>query len=92
MVTGKELVLEISQLVYEEDLDKTENMEGLNLVNFYFSRILILKISKKSGKDFIGKEVAKGMSEKIYALDDDSALKLLMEKLKWQARGSGLLI
>ena len=36
MVTGKDLALRISQMVYEEDLDKTEDMAGLNFVDFYF--------------------------------------------------------
>ena len=86
MVTGKELVLEISQLVYEEDLDKTENMEGLNLVNFYFLPHLNSQDFKKVRKDFIG-EVAKGMSEKIYALDDNSALKVIDGKVEVASEG-----
>ena len=36
MVTNPDLALKISQIVYEEDLDKTEDMKGLGFVDFYF--------------------------------------------------------
>lgn len=86
MVTGKELVLKISQLVYEEDLDRTEDMAGLNFVNFYLLPHLNSQDFKKVRKDFID-EVAKGMSEKIYALDDNSALKIIDGKVEVVSEG-----
>ena len=35
-VTGKDLCLKISQTLYDEDLDKTDEIAGLNYVDFYF--------------------------------------------------------
>ena len=81
MVASKDLALKISQIVYEEDLNETENMAGLNFVDFYFLPHLNSPYCEKIREDFI-KETTRGMSEKIYVLDDNSALKLLMEKLK----------
>ena len=60
---AKTLALKISQDIYQEDLDKTENMEGLNLVNFYILPHLNSQHFTKVRKDFIG-EVVKGISEK----------------------------
>lgn len=85
-VVSKDLALEISKLVYEEDLDETENMEGLNLVNFYILPHLNSQHFTKVRKDFIG-EVVKGISEKVYALDDDSALKVVGGKVEIISEG-----
>lgn len=85
-VVSKDLALEISKLVYEEDLDKTENMEGLNLVNFYILPHLNSQHFTKVRKDFIG-EVISRMSEKIYALDDNSALKVIDGKVEIISEG-----
>lgn len=85
-VVSKDLALEISKLVYEEDLDKTENMEGLNLVNFYILPHLNSQHFTKVRKDFIG-EAVKGISEKIYALDDNSALKVIDGKVEIISEG-----
>lgn len=86
MVVSKDLALEISKLIYEEDLDKTENMEGLNLVNFYIIPHLNSQDFTKVRKDFIG-EVVKGISEKVYALDDNSALKVVDGKVEIISEG-----
>lgn len=76
MVTNKDLLLPISQIVYEEDLDKKENMKGLDYVDFYFLPHLNSEYFPKVRKKNIEATV-KGMSEKVYALDDDSALKVI---------------
>ena len=76
IVTNKDLALKISQIVYEEDLDKTKNMPALNFVNFYFLPHLNSPDFKKLRKDFI-KDTVQGITEKIYVLDDNSALKVL---------------
>lgn len=89
MVAGQDLVLEISKLVYAEDLNKTENMAGLNLVNFYILPHLNSQDFKKVRKDFIG-EVAKNIPEKIYALDDNSALKVVDGKVEDVSEGEWL--
>lgn len=91
MVTSKDLVLKISQIVYEEDLDKTEEMPGLNFVDFYFLPHLNSTYFKKVRENFI-KENAKGMSEKIYALDDNSALKVVDGKVEVISEGKWFVI
>ncbi len=91
MVVSKDLSLRISQSIYKEDLDKTENMLGLNFVDFYFLPHLNSPYFKKLREDFI-KETIKGMSEKIYALDDDSALKIVDGKVEVISEGKWLVI
>lgn len=85
-VVSKDLALEISKLVYEEDLDKTENMEGLNFVNFYILPHLNSQHFTKVRKNFIG-EAVKEISEKVYALDDNSALKVIDGKVEIISEG-----
>ncbi|MCX6813362.1 MAG: Type 1 glutamine amidotransferase-like domain-containing protein [Candidatus Azambacteria bacterium] len=91
MVTNKDLALRISQIVYEEDLDKTENMPGLNFVDFYFLPHLNSPDFKKLRENFI-KETVKGMPEKIYALDDNSALKVVDGKVEVISEGKWFMI
>ncbi|MFZ2205787.1 MAG: Type 1 glutamine amidotransferase-like domain-containing protein [Minisyncoccia bacterium] len=86
MVTNKNLALEISQIVYGEDLDKTEEMPGLNFVDFYFLPHLNNSYFKNVREDLI-KETVKDMPEKIYALDDDSALKVIDGKVEVISEG-----
>ena len=76
MVTNKDLALKISQIVYEEDLDKSFEMPGLNYVGFYFLPHLNSPYFKNLREDFIRKTV-EGMTEKIFALDDNCALKVV---------------
>lgn len=76
MVTNPDLALRLSKIVYEEDLDKTEDMQGLNYVNFYFLPHLNSPYFPKLREVNI-KEASKGMARKIYALDDQSALKIV---------------
>ena len=91
MVTNKDLALKISQIVYEEDLDKTEDMAGLNLVDFYFLPHLNSPYFKKIREDNI-REVTKGMTEKIYILDDSSALKFVDGKIEVISEGKWFVI
>ena len=76
MVTNKDLALKISQEIYKEDLDETEEMKGLNFVDFYFLPHLNNECFTNARENVI-KEVTKNMPEKIYALDDQSALKII---------------
>ncbi|KKR45751.1 MAG: Peptidase S51 dipeptidase E [Parcubacteria group bacterium GW2011_GWA1_40_21] len=85
-VVSKDLALKISQSIYLEDLDKTENMEGLNFVDFYILPHLNSQYFNKVRKDFI-EEATKGMSEKIYAIDDNSALKVVDGKIEVVSEG-----
>jgi len=91
MVASKDLSLRISQTIYKEDLDKTENMPGLNFVDFYFLPHLNSPYFKKLREDFI-KETVKGMPEKIYALDDNSALKVIDGKVEVISEGKWFVI
>ncbi|NQU83414.1 MAG: Type 1 glutamine amidotransferase-like domain-containing protein, partial [Parcubacteria group bacterium] len=91
MVTSKNLALKISQILYEEDLDKTEDMPGLNFVDFYFLPHLNFPYFEKLREDFIKKTV-KGMPEKIYVLDDNSALKVIDGKVEVISEGKWFVI
>ncbi|MDO8970941.1 MAG: Type 1 glutamine amidotransferase-like domain-containing protein, partial [Saprospiraceae bacterium] len=89
MVTNPDLALTISQIIYEEDLDQTENMAGLNYVDFYLLPHLNSPWFPKLSEESI-REVTKGMSEKIYALDDQSALKIVDGKVEIITEGKYL--
>ncbi len=91
MVTNKDLALKLSKIIYEEDLDKTEIMRGLHLVDFYFLPHLNNSYFKKMREDNI-REAVKGMKEKIYALDDDSALKVVDGKVEVISEGKWFVI
>lgn len=86
MVASKDLALKISQDIYQEDLDRTEEMKGLNLVNFYILPHLNSQYFNKVRKDFIG-EAVKVISEKVYAPDDNSALKVVDQKVEVISEG-----
>lgn len=76
MVTNKNLALNLSQIIYGEDLDKTEDMSGLNLVDFFFLPHLNSEYFSGMRRQNIEAATA-GMTETIYALDDQSALKVV---------------
>ncbi|KKR07717.1 MAG: Peptidase S51 dipeptidase E [Parcubacteria group bacterium GW2011_GWC2_39_14] len=86
MVTNKNLALNISQIIYDEDLDRKVELNGLNYVDFYF-------LPHLNSPDFINlkeniiRETVKDMSEKIYALDDNSALKIVDSKIEIVSEG-----
>ncbi|MFA5644565.1 MAG: Type 1 glutamine amidotransferase-like domain-containing protein [Patescibacteria group bacterium] len=86
MITGPDLLLSVSQQLYEEDLEKTENMAGLNLVDFY-----ILPHYNSSYFSLVREEgirsVVEGIRKKIYVLDDDSAVKVEGDRV--EVIGSG---
>lgn len=86
MVTNPDLALKISQIVYEEDFDKTEDMKGLGFVDFYFLPHLNSEHFKKLREDNI-REVARGMRKMVYALDDNSALKIVDGKVEVVSEG-----
>lgn len=74
MIVGPDLLLNISQKLYEEDLERTENLPGLNFVNFYIlphynSPHFSLRIEENV------LSATNGMKKKIYVLDDMSAVK-----------------
>ena len=86
MVVSKDLVLDISQKIYEEDLDKDYEMAGLNYVDFYFLPHLNSAYFTKVREDNI-KNTVKDMKEKMYMMDDESALKIVDNKIEVVSEG-----
>lgn len=89
MITGKDLNLSSSQLVYGDDLDRTEDLNGLNLVDFYFFPHLNSPFFPHVSKEFLT-GFAKNHPGKIYAMDDQSALKIVDGKLEVISEGEWL--
>ncbi|HWC57330.1 MAG TPA: Type 1 glutamine amidotransferase-like domain-containing protein [Candidatus Paceibacterota bacterium] len=89
MVTNKDLSLKFSQEIYGEDLNETENLAGLKYVDFYFLPHLNSEYFTKLRKENIEK-VAQGFKEKIYALDNNSALKIIDENIEIISEGEYL--
>lgn len=75
-VTNKDLFLRTSQILYGDDLNESENLASLNFVDFYFLPHLNSEYFPKLRKKNI-EEAITGISEKVYALDDNSALKVV---------------
>ncbi len=76
MVTNPILDLKTSQDIYGEDLDKFDSMDGLNLVNFYFLPHINSQYFTNARFEKV-QELSKMFSNKIYALDDNSAIKVV---------------
>lgn len=76
MVAGKDLPLKISHDIFEEDLDKTHDLKCLNLVDFQILPHLNSVYFKNLNGEFI-REAVMGMTDTIYVLDDNSALKVV---------------
>ena len=91
MVTNPDLALKLSQSVYEEDMTKSEDMEGLNFVDFYFLPHLNSEGFGKVRKENI-KKAAVDISKPIYALDDESALKIIDDKIEVISEGDWFVI
>ncbi|KKQ51040.1 MAG: Peptidase S51 dipeptidase E [Parcubacteria group bacterium GW2011_GWD2_38_11] len=91
MVTNKDLALKLSQIVYGEDLDKDYDMDGLNYVDFYFLPHLNSEYFVNLREDFV-KNAVKDMKEKIYVLDDNSALKIVDGKIEVISEGKWFVI
>ena len=91
MITNKDLALKLSQIIYEEDLDKKENMLGLNFVDFYFLPHLNSKWFPKMREDNI-KRATEGMKEKVYALDDNCALKVVDGEVEIISEGKYIIL
>jgi dipeptidase E len=88
MVTGPDLILRMSQIIYGEDMEE-EPMDGLNYVDFYFLPHLNSFHFPACVEEKI-REVTKTLSRKIYALDDQSALKVVDGKVEVISEGKYL--
>jgi dipeptidase E len=91
MVTNPDLALKLSQIIYEEDMLETEELKGLNLVDFYFLPHLNSEWFKKMRRENIEK-VGKSIKRKIYALDDNSALKVVDGKVEVVSEGEWFVV
>ena len=89
MVTSPDLALRLSQIIYREDMEE-EPMVGLNYVDFYFLPHLNSPYFPARMEENI-KEAAKTLSKKIYALDDQSALKIVDGKIEIISEGKYLI-
>ena len=91
MVTNKNLSLSTSQIIYEEDLDESHEMPGLNFVDFYFLPHLNSPYFKNLREDFV-RETLKDTKEKTYVLDDNSAIKVIDDKVEVISEGKWFMI
>ncbi|TSC70435.1 MAG: Uncharacterized protein CEO12_369 [Parcubacteria group bacterium Gr01-1014_46] len=89
MVTNPDLATKISQVVYDEDLDKIGEMDGLNFVDFYFLPHLNSPYFPKLTEENI-KKLLERISRKIYALDDQGAIKVVDGKVEIITEGKYL--
>lgn len=88
MVTSPDLALKLSQVIYGDDMEE-KPMDGLNYVDFYFLPHLNSPYFPARMEEKIV-EVAKTLSKKIYALDDQSALKIVDDKVEVITEGKYL--
>jgi len=86
MVTNPDLALKLSQVIYDEDMVETEELSGLHFVDFYFLPHLNSAWFKKMRRENI-ERVGREISRPIYALDDDSALKIVDETIEVISEG-----
>ncbi|TRZ80932.1 hypothetical protein D4R86_03415 [bacterium] len=86
MITNPDLALKLSQQIYEEDMLETEEMKALDFVDFYFLPHLNSEWFKKMRKENIEK-VGAEINRPIYVLDDQSALKIIDDKIEVISEG-----
>jgi dipeptidase E len=86
MITNPTLDLKTSQNIYGEDLDKTESMDGLNFVNFYSLPHINSSYFVNARFEKI-EEIAKDFNSKIYAIDDNSAIKIVDDAIEVVSEG-----
>jgi dipeptidase E len=89
MVASKDLNLKISQSIYEEDLDRLEELGGLNFIDFYILPHLNSPYFEKVRESLISTSL-QGVSDKVYALDDNSALKVDGDTIQVVSEGAWL--
>lgn len=89
MITNPDLATKISQAVYDEDFDKKGEVLGLNYVDFYTLPHLNSSHFPKLTEENINK-IAEEIPKKIYALDDQSALKIVDGKVEIVTEGEYL--
>jgi len=88
MVTGPDLDLRLSQVIYGEDMEE-KNMNGVGLVDFYILPHLNSPYFPARMEEN-AKRVANEIHKKIYFLDDQSALKVIDKKVEIISEGKYL--
>ncbi len=78
--------VKISQEIYEEDFQETENKKSLGLVNFHIVPHLNGEGFPKLTEENL-KNILKDFKEKVYVLDDNSAIAVENEKLEVVSEG-----
>ncbi len=89
MVTNPDLAAKISQTLYDEDHDKMGETPGLNYVDFYFLPHLNSPYFPNIIEENI-KKIAERIPKKIYAMDDQGALKIVDGKVEVISEGKWL--
>lgn len=89
MVISRDLNLNSSQILYQENMDRADDLQGLNLVDFYFFPHLNSSYFPHIRPDFI-KWFAQKQADKIYVLDDNSALKIVDNSIEVVGEGQWL--
>lgn len=91
MVMNPDLARKISQVVYGEDFDKDRDVTGLNYVDFYFLPHLNSQYFPLLTEENIRK-ATKDMVKKVYAVDDQTALKVIDGKVDVISEGKWFVI
>jgi dipeptidase E len=89
MVTNPDLAEKISQAVYGEDFDKAYEVPGLNYVDFNFLPHLNSPYFPNLVEEKI-KKLAETTPRKMYAMDDQGALKIIDGKVEIITEGKYL--
>lgn len=90
MITSKDLNLKVSQKIYEEDLGRKKELKGLDFVDFYILPHLNSRWFKNVRKSLIEKEI-QDIEETVYAIDDNSALKIDNNEIEIISEGQYLI-
>ncbi|HAQ02522.1 hypothetical protein A2467_01915 [Candidatus Nomurabacteria bacterium RIFOXYC2_FULL_36_8] len=88
MILSPDLLLNTLQKLYKEDLEKTENINGINLVNFYILPHLKNEHPVRNKENIL--EAIKDIKNKVYVLDDNSAIEVVDGIIKIISEGEFL--
>ena len=90
MVTGKSISLSQSEKLYYDDLGKYDDEHGLGFVDFSFRPHLHSPHFPNVNSQML-EQLAKELSEPVYALDDEMALKVVNDRIEPVGEGEYLL-
>jgi len=91
MVTTKNLILSQSKRLYYENIPEDYSDEGLGFFSFHFRPHLNSPDFPKVRREFL-QEIRKELNDPIYALDDQSALKIQDEKIEIVSEGEYIIL